>query len=430
MSRFFQNFEEEKKEVKKKTVEVKRQNEIKLSKHEQKMKEIEKTVEELLNSNKNFEKLFKKFIQELKKSKDLFEDQVPACLLNLFEDPRVKGTNQLKKMSDEFLEGFNKEEEIIVRKETKVNKRKLEDILTMENDVEKEQILVKMFEEIKDLTDSIEKSCEIGVSLFMTYFRLNNPKKMIFIMENLLRFLNNSKEADNSFTRILKKNIDVYLGKIYNILQEEDYDFYFLFLEKLSKINFEGNSEFLNFVKERTWEFDFFKKNKIYLTGNNLFDLMFFVKNNNYVEALELYKNIEFNGKGPSIAIFYELSKLAAYNKGFNLSFNILSSEIFRSNALFDYKIELFSLCVILSQQFKKRIQEENVGLAILDEFLDSFKHFDLNYMLLEAEDKYMEIFRAFYYLENMDCEECSNIILKVSGFDSFNFLKDQIVIN
>lgn len=436
MSRFFQNFEEEKKETKKKTLEVAKQNEIKLSKVEMKLKEIEEKVEEIQKNEKNFEKLFKKFMSEIKKYSTFFDNEIPNFILDLFEHKKVKGSKQMKILVDNFLADFNKkEEEIVIKKESKETKGKLEDILLIDDDKEKEQILSEMFEK----TDEIEKNCEIGISLFTTYSRVNEPKNMITILIKLLKYINDEPECDNSFTKILKKNIDIYLGKIYDILTNENYDFYLNLLDMLKNVNYKNNSDFIQTVTERTFEFDFFKKEKFYITNNFIFDLLFYIKNNNYERALELYNsnNIIFDKSKRSILILFEFSKFLAKNNNFDLSFKILCSENFKTYAFFNYKIELFSLCVILSQNFKKMILNNSDELknfsneiTSLNSFLDEFKRFDSNYLLLESEDLIFEIFRAFFYCEKMDFKECSKIIKKVSNFDAEDYLKEQIEIN
>lgn len=400
MSKFFQSFEEERTESRKKSAQISERNREKLSKKELKMSELRERVEEVLSSGKSFDKLFKKFMNEVRRYVPYFENkEVPEFLSEFFGTQRVVSSKQMSTQAQDFLSSFSKPREPLSteKKVEKKEERVLETIMSIENDKKREEGLVNFLSEGGNLSE--EACCEILVALFSIYSRNQNPHKMIETLESISKYL----RLDNTFSRIVKKNLDIYLGKVYDLIDDE-------LLEKYSQLldSLRGFSQ--EVVQKRFLELQFFKLKNPVENDNPLFSLLFLVRCGNWDSALAYFESHGdvFDNSKASILILSEFAGLAARNKEFGLAF-----EVFSRCALTPFaspRIEIYSLCTILNDKL--------MGNQNFQSFLDIFKRFDANYLVLQSKDPVMEICRAFYLLNMYDHLGASDIISKVSGFE------------
>lgn len=425
MSQFFQSFEEEKKESKKKINELRETVEIKLTKSEQKLKELKQKVDEVLRNDKNFDKNFKKLMVEIKKYTNHFNNVVPDFVNELFESERVLKSKTNSSLVQTFMNDFIKEEEVIlVKKVTKPKQVSLEAVFSMEDGTEKESILLNLFGTLET-----EKNCEIGVILYSSYYKSKKITQMISMFKRLIPYF----DENIVFINVFKKRLDYQISKIYDNLTEECFDSYLELLDDLTK---KMSDNF--FVKERILEFDFFKKNLFYKSENPLFNILYYIRENNWNDAYSIQQNYNFTGyTSREIAILYEFALFSARFGHFNMSLDILASDLFDDNLFTGFKTNLYTILAILSQKIKGEIQllnEKKIPLTYNDKvlvlffnFLDVFKAFDSNFLILESSDEIMEICRAFYLLENFDIDESSRILKTVSGFECKSFLESTI---
>jgi len=417
MSRFFQTTEDEKIETKQKTkiIEEQEQSASKaLSKKEQKLSELRNKTEELIKNDKNFEKLFKKFMNELGKYTSAFEGKnLPVFLTDFFENKKIADSKQMKSQVKRFLDDFTKqEEEVVVRKkEEKQNVKNMESILAIEDDSEKEREILSLVGGLSaDGNSSIENAealCEGYLALFGIYSRKKACGKMIKILLKISKFFS----FDIGFIRIVKKNIDAYLGKIYDLMHEDDYQDYSKLLESVKPFN-------ETIFKKRFLEMEFFKLQKCVSNDDPQFTLLYLVRSNSW-EASRRYFNEHrtiYDDSKASSLILYEFAIYSARNSDFKLAFEILSFDSLLNAAFLNLKTEVSALCVILSHS----IIENKLFRA----FLDEFKEFDSNYLVLPSASPIMEIYRAFYFLNCFDHKNAAEIIFRITGFDCEESLK------
>lgn len=396
MSKFFQSLEEEKIESRKKSAHISGRSQEKLSKKEQKMKEFRGKVEEVSGSEKNFDKLFKRLMNEARKYAPYFENnEVPRFLSEFFATPRVTSSRQMSAQAHEFLSSFLKPQAVCIEKK-EVKKGTLETVMTIDNDKEREKALVNLLS--RGGCDE-ESCCEVLVALYSIYSRFQSPDKMIETLESILRYM----ELDNPFVRIVKKNLDIYLGKIYDLMGDELFGRYSSLLASLERFNKDA-------VQKRLLELQFFRMKNSVENDHPQFALLFLVRNEDWNNALTYYLshgNV-FDDTKVSILILSEFARLAAKNGEFGLAFEIFCR--CDSTSLVSLKTEIYSLCTILN--------DDLVGNQYFQSFLDIFKTFDANYLVLRSMDPVMEICRAFYLLNMCDHLGASRIIIEVSGFE------------
>lgn len=408
MAKFFQSFDEEKQETQSKAKEIVERSQEKLSKRDLKFKELKDKITEAKNAGKNFEKNFKKFINEAKKYSSYFENgEVPNFLVEFLEDSRIVSSKPMQALATEFLNLFNKPAEVVISK--KVSKKKgksLDTILLLENDKEKEIVLVEYLE--KDLND-MEMS-EVYIALFSIYSRMKKPLKMIEFLKKM------DLNLENPFMKNVVKNLDVYLGKIANLIDQNEQQEFLDLLIYLKNSNFPIDQ---SIVEKRELEIDFFVFGRCPNNMHPMFYLLFLIRQNQWNESLEYFKKNEniFDNSKSSLMILIELGRLAAQNQEFQLAFDILfrcsKSEFYSA-----VKVDLFSLCVILNEKL--------IGHDFFMEFIEEFKKFEANMLCLASHDASVEACRAFYFLNSLDFENSSLIIEKTSGFKAREELKVQ----
>lgn len=400
MSKFFQSLEEERTESKKKSAQISERNQEKLSKKDLKMKELKGKVEEVQGSGKSFDKLFKKFMNEVRRYTPYFEaNEVPGFLAEFFSTQRVTSSKQMSAQVQDFLSSLSKPQESLPvgRREERKKERTLETVMSIESDKEREEELVRLLSGDRNKTE--EACCEILVALFSIYSRGQNPGKMIETLESISKYLS----LDNTFTRIVKRNLDVYLGKIYDLIDDRLFEKYSLLLSTLESVN-------KDVIEKRLLELQFSKLSRSVENSNPLFSLLFLVRNGDWKSALAYFQSHGdvFDDSKTSILILFEFAGLAARNREFGLAFEVFCR--CGSTPYVSTKIEVFSLCVILNDKL--------VGNQHFESFLDVFKEFDENYLVLRSKDPVMEVCRAFYLLNMCDYQGAFSIINEVSGFE------------
>lgn len=390
MSRFFQNFEDEQQEVKKKTVEIVERSQEKLSKRDQKLAELQSKIDEVLTAKKTFEKLFKKFMNDLKKYTQYFAGSVPDSLIIFFNDERIKASKPMQSIVDDFLAQFKTVEETVLPVEKKVSKKKtksLDSIMCLDDD-KKEKELVSILENDPEC----EAMGEILISLFSIYSRARNSLKMIEVLG----------KVDLDTMKNITGKIDTYLDKVFNALSEEAFSPYSVLLSSLDK-KLSNQS-----TQRRLLQFQFFKLNESPENTDSLFTLLYLTRKQFWNEALAYYteKSTLFDSSSMSAAILSEFADLAAKTGHFDLSFDLYLK---CHEAGLNVKHMIDALCVILNAKL--------VDNPYFQDFLESFKNFDSNCLCLPSSDQTVEIHRAFYSLCTLDYKTAESILQSILSF-------------
>ncbi|ORD93589.1 hypothetical protein ECANGB1_1966 [Enterospora canceri] len=363
MSRFFHvngNALEENKKTDK-HIEEKETQEI-LSKQDRKLREIEQKAKSLIEMTnaKQFEKDFRKFIQDLKKYVNK-GSALPDIVQEVFNKASSK---QSIKLIDEFnnsLKTVEEETHEISRKvEIKPKELTLSEILDLEDESEKRTLLEERIDNIETL-----------LPLYNIYATNNEYGKMINILKRVKTFKCNKAEY-------IKKNIRKYIHKF---IQRDDYCDELLELFEMYDLQDE-----ILYVK-------YFKQNKIVETDNELFKMVYEIKQGN-TDTIDISNCNKPDTMIESIVYEYlakELIKNVDYEKA--LSLYELFNERFDDDKL------------ILTLLTGRRESE------IFRTFLEEFKTFAENPFLLKSGDRRMEINRAFY-LMNQNVMSISRSIL------------------
>lgn len=383
MARFFQTTDNSGKDEQKATKyfeEEEEKNEV-LSKKEKKKKDIEKKISVLLeeNNTKTFDKNFRKFMTELKKTCENTNSVKNAKgLTDLF----AKVTNkQNLKLIENFKATFEEDKddesstEMIVKKTVKTKTLSLDDVLALDDEEKK-------IEELEKHLDNLD-------ALMPLYFMLAKKQNYAKMMDILVKLNGFDTEKAN----FIKKNVPKYIE---SLAQEENIDY----------------NNLLNLCKLYCIEkvADYIKVFKMNVLGGINCDLF---------KPVVLMKSGQVEkGKECIDLSLYSDVKNSIEQK----VFEFLAVELFKTNCiqkayeifiLFDndrFMLEKQACCILLcdfSRDFFKK------------QFLEEFKRFDTNAFLLESEQKQMELCRAFYYL-NIGCTELSkNIIYSIFEINS-----------
>lgn len=447
MSKFFQTADEDRQETSKKTAEIVEKSQEKLTKREQKMRELSLKIEET-SKGKNFEKLFKKFMNEVKKFTPYFENnEIPEILKEFLNDKRIRQSKPMSELVEDFTSlfsnyngGSNTNAEgsnspttgpnsssspttnlNITNNSNKKrsNKKDIKEILLIEDDTLKE----------KEILSLENKNTEAYMALFSIYYRMGKPAEMIETMRNLIG----------------EVNLDVYLGKIFELLGESNYGEYFDLLtycynydnmnntndiNDISDINDSATNTIANsindtianntndkkvkcVVEKRMLEFKFFKMNQCPENNHPTFRLLYFIRKNQWAEALEYFNATSFGDDKISLSVLAEFARFCVQNSHYELAFEIFV----RCNG--KYILEIYALCVILNTKL--------VGNPHFANFLELFKNFDSNQLALPSKDPFLEICRAFYSLNCLDFVTASGILQKVVGFGAIEELERSI---
>lgn len=424
MARFFQNFEDEKKETKKKINNIINEPETKMSKKDKKISELEAAVDEVLKS-KNFEKNFKKFMNDLKKYNAFLDNrEILNIITTLLDDDRIIKSKPCKILADEFRNSITTEVEkdselventkddlrnddgkiSIVEKSqsniTNARQETLAQILEITDLHEKEQKLLKY------LSNQIspEEKSSISIALYSIYSRRSDAENMIKAL------LSSDISEDGFYSGIIKKNIDKYLQKIYDNLNDNLNEEYYKLLEKFKLY-------FPEIVDHRILEYKFYKLSLSPENDNLYFKLLKLIRDNQYEKAKDYFISNELSSSDVMINIMYELGSLAAKNGDFEFAFDLFV-KIEKSEKI-DLKKEIFCLCVILNHKIKET--------SVFEDFIENFKSFDRNIFVLESSDQINEIYRSFYLFNMLDYKSSATIIKNICGFDCEKQLKDSV---
>lgn len=376
MSKFFNDIEEEKKEIRKKFSNIKQVE--KFSKKEKLQNELKSKISELRKNKKNL----KKFLSDLKKWDGLDTSELKEFLFS--KDVYVKNN---KKIIDDYINKEKIEEQI---------EEKIENII-IDEEKEYEKIIKN---------DNITEICD---NLNILYEKTNDELLKKNILINLLSIYTKNKDIENVykvFLVVIEKsvkgvNLDFYLDKF----KSSNFGYYKNILNELKNKNIESVERRLLEIEEwvDTKYIDFILVKKI--ESNNLNEVL------NRFDELEFNTNCDnlFKNNVKKIGNFlFEKKEYFKSFKCFNFLFNLGNVD----------KLQMYFLCVILN----KNIKEEK----IFREFLDDFKSFADNVFLLESQDKILELFRSFYFLHMSDVEESFKILNKIdSRFDDINVLNE-----
>lgn len=432
MARFFQNLDDEKKQIKKKTAAIAEDADARTSKRDKKLKELEKKARDVMEAERNFDKLAKKFVADLKKFTKLFEDgELPGCLRDLFMDRRVHQSGQLRSYAMDFLRQFPGDRNAIfgepgtavsgeaARVEENVNgpvvaragrkaaeRNTLEHILDMASEEEKETALLSYAQ--NDISE--DEQCAIAIVLFSIYFRRSSADRMIWVLERFAESL----KADNAYSRIFTKGLDSYISKIYSCLEHADFDRYLRMLDLLSCFGPEV-------VESRKLEFNFFKLSLNPENEHPQFKFLHLIRNKNWERALGHYESHKTGGTSATPAylnILTEFADLATENGEFPVAFEALA--FCRENGMAGLLHRIYALCIVLNLS----IRDDPVFVS----FLNDFKNFDTNILVLRSQDPLDEIFRAFYLFNMYDHASAGRIIGDVCGFECTEALRNGVL--
>lgn len=416
MSRFFQSLDEEKQETRRKTTEIVEKAQEKLSKREQKMKDLETKIEELKGSGKNFEKLFKKFMNEIKKYTSSFENnELPTFVADFFDDQRIKASKPMSASVSEFLSLFEVQQPKVVEKKTaKKKETSVEETLEIENDDEREKALWTYLEQSTD----VNSQCEALLGLFSIYGKKDNVEGMIDALSRM------DLSSDSVYTKRICAKIDVYLGRIFKLLTDvEDLDILEKYRKMLSQLKSSGYPLDMQAVNARILELEFIKMGSEIDNDHPVFRLLYLTRKKQWLEALEHFtgnsealKTSEDNKMLYSTVLtLSEFARLAVTIGNFELALETYVK--CTGSGIMSFQLEIYALCVALCDRLEKNPH-------FLD-FLEFFKHFDANYLCLPSCDLFIEICRAFYYLNALDPVLASGIIESATGFQLHGRLEE-----
>jgi len=419
MSRFFQSLDEEKQEVKKKTVELAERSQEKLSKREQKFKELTAKIDEMTNAGKNFEKLFKKFMNELKKQTGSFENnEVPTFIKDFFKDKRIQASSPMSSAVSEFMLQFEVQKMNTVEIKTASKKRgkTIEDVIGIEDENDRERELRVYLEK----SDDGSGRCEALTSLFSIYSKREDATAMIETLGQI------DLSDESSHARNACERIDVYLGRIFRLLiKSADDDAVTKYKELLISLKKSEYPLSKAAVEARILELEFVKQGSEMENDHPIFRLLYLTRRGKWEEALEHFEgNREALEIGEAnkmrfstVLALSEFAKLAvsAGKLELGLSTYLKCTE----SGVMNFKLEIYALCIALCD---RPIVDE-----CFQDFLEFFKHFDANYLCLRSHDPFIEMSRAFYYLNVLDFVTASGIIEGITGFQLHNRLEEIV---
>ncbi len=436
MSRFFKSLGEEEEDMERKTRSVLESENENISIGDKKLNQLELRVKEIMNNPKNIEKSTRKLLSDIKKYTKYFKnDRVPEYMVDLLKNPKVLKYSSLKSLIGNFLKNYPLERSMILGDTDDIEEEEDDDLIEFKDnmkdkkenekveqtfeitcEMEKEKQLVNLLN--TDISDT--NKYKIIIALLIIYKKNNDSEKMIFLLEKYIDWLKNNK----NFMKMFGTNINVYLGVIYENLNDKYYDRYIKLLDNMKELN-------ENVIESRKLEFEFFKLGKNIDTNHTKYRLLYFIRNND-LEAAESYfienedvfiarnHNNRFHNE-PISDILQEFLDFCLKNESFFIAFKILEY-FYENNMKNDDKLLIYSLCVILNDKIKDR--------KIFVEFLQKFKLFDYNKFLLKSENKIDELFRSFFLFHLFDYEAASKIILDITGINCYNTLKNAVEYN
>lgn len=374
MSKFFNDIEEEKKEIRKKFSNSKQVE--KLSKKEKLQHELESKITELRKNKKNV----KKFLNDLKKWDGLDSSELKEFLYS--KDVYVKNN---KKIIDDHFSKVKIEEQL---------EEQVENII-IDEEKEYEKIIknANTEEVLKNLNDLYEKTNDevlkrnITINLLSIYTKNKD-------IENMYKYF--LCLADKSFVGI---NIDFYLDEFKN----NNIELYKNVLKKLKNKDIETAERRLLDIED--WVY----------TKYIDFIIVKNVELDNIDEVVSRFNELDFKNYCDNL-FKQNIKKIANYlfeKKEYLKAFKCFNFLYY--NGEID-KLKMYFFCVILN----KKIKQEK----IFREFLDDFKSFGENTFLLESHDKIFELYRSFYLLHMYDVENCFKILNKIdSRFNDISVL-------
>lgn len=424
MSRFFQNLDEEKKQIKKKTDAIADEQTARASKAEKKLGDLEAQVATLRSTEKKFEGAAKKFIGELKKfSKSFEKDGVPEFLTDFLTDERVSGNSQLKGMAEGFLARYtSRDAEHAHAQSTGPSVQgtrgeaatTLSDIMEIGSDDRKEQELIAWGE----TAPPAEEGCAVAIALFSIYYRRRDAGRMIWALRRHSRCF----AVDSPSARAFLRGMDLYLGKIYACLGPEDHESYGKLLDAL-----QGYAP--EVAESRRLELSFFKLSQCPETEHAQFRLLYLARSGQWAAAREYFterlsrmvggeEGAEAEVGATQLSILQEFSQVAIKHGDFRIAFDVL---VFcEARGVPGLKDTIYALCVILNHSVK-----ESAAFAV---FLNDFKRFDTNIFVLRSRDPRDEVFRAFYLFNVYDYAAAARIIREISDIECEDVLRGGVL--
>ncbi|KAL6121328.1 hypothetical protein NUSPORA_01771 [Nucleospora cyclopteri] len=393
MSQFFQNFDQETKQTQQKSKKFINEEVESVSKADKKRIEIETKAEALiaLTNQKQFEKNFRKFIQDLKKFMKKSE-KIPTVVEDLFKSQKI--SKQSQRLIDDFKENVHrdqketeseeKEEEII----RKPKRHTLEEVLLMHDNTAKIRELERIYAEGDG--DAVFRP------LFFAYSKDKATVKMIKLVSEYCK-----KNADIDI-----EIVDRCAEKIYTDLKECNYSDYLDFVEGAG-------------LENRILQFKYFVENNCISTDNPLFKPLYLININKIDEAVSLINYETFSQKDYEIQVFDALGKILLINCKFSEAlkcFGLIKDVKY-------CKVELMLLSIL----FLKEESNPNFLTDAFKEFLDKFRNLDSNPFLLKSENPENELMRAFYFLNMGDIEFSSKILADAFSINDETQLKNLL---
>ena len=437
MSRFFQNLEEEQKEIKKMSSSVSADEEsTSFTKTDRRLDELRKKVAETLKATKHFEKLAKKLLAELKKQDKLLdEDRLPAFVMEFLEDPRIRRSATLLAAArdlltaypasrEEYAGGIDEEaeasREVLMRSTARpagdASEEEYGEILKISDDAQRVQSLSAFIEKTADE----EWKCVATIALFTAYAKLGDAQG---VLDTLATFRVLATHA-NRHANTMKGRLNTFIGRAYQLIQKEDYDKYQSVLASLLPLDPEV-------VGNRQLEFKVFKLSITPETDNPVFVLIRLVRAGDWARAhshFEEHRELLTGGEAADRsecsydsakpAILAEFADLALANKAYQLAFDIFSHCSDRGIPGLGFKLSV--LCVILNEAVRET--------GVFKEFLKNFQGIDRNPLMLRSASRDMEVMRSFFLLNVFDFEGAGKIIHSLVGVECSEHLRECVL--
>lgn len=420
MARFFKNLEEDEDEIKTRIEETREERGEPLDKNKRKLEELTSKVRGVVES-KCFEKTAKKFMGELKKYASVIKSNgIPECLSELFKDKRFGTNKQLQKELDAFNAQFvtgtdmHAVHQVAAPKKGTKNEKEshLASIMQLKSDSEREKLLKEI--DVNEISNSDAFSVTIAL-----VSAANKCRDSGAVISALTKYLKR-----DLIDKRLFNNVGVYLERVFSCLSSKDHDDYLHLIDLLIEKGWEDGAY-------KKLEFKFLKLGIVVDTEVEPFRLLSLVRTGKWEDAKKIMKEcgeeLERDNTGNTFEdekchtfvwsqLLKEYGEAAIKRQEFLEGFGALSRLLVKDQHT---KVQLYALCVILNGLV--------ANSPIFRDFLEDFKGFDANPLLLRSVDTLDEVFRAFYLLHNEDAKNACLILQECSGI---NLTPDALLIH
>ncbi|KAM0686776.1 hypothetical protein COBT_001994 [Conglomerata obtusa] len=416
-----------------------------------KMEELEEEVANLTITPKNIDNIIKNLKQH---HKTFNKNGLPDFVIAFLQSGSEKGNSKVKSHISKFMGTYNaadisngknfdnddkatgeaqfkiKEDE---KKQTNEKQRKFFNEEKLNNAIIKITTKEEFKNQEKNFILLLEKSEEINekAKILLTLLTFYLKKKYFFskAVDTIRKLVNIIKDCEDlifleiDIKKVVVNNIDNYLGYLFPFIDADNAEEFKCLLDEIIFINTEK-------IFKKQLIFEFFVLNQNSKNKDEIFKLLYLIRNNEYEKAMEYYnKQInlfdkvkpyenKFDSNYVKLEILNELGNFSFVNMNYKFAFEILQLCYF--NKAQKNENILYILTIIL--------EDEICDEKFYDVFYENLRCLEQNIFLMKSNNKKEEIFRAFYYLCNYDYESCCDILENVEpNINLRNMFKDRV---